>query len=188
MFVPVLGNPTPGSTNGSALRRLRKRPLRRQHDQPRSQADTAAVASESGLDARHDGREASARARLHPLPQGREGHEGHLSTHGRGLTPPPEWSTVGGRHPPPAEPRPYFFFFLAFFFIERLTSFRREVRAAAVGSTCPSSSSSPSSSPNHLLPRLFSSPSPRAAHAPLARVRGARSSRDRRRVAADTRL
>src|SRR5436309_6010102 len=153
MLVPVLGNPTPGSTNGSALRRLRKRPLRRQHDQPRSQADTAAVATESGLDARHDGREASARTRVHPLPQGGEGHEGHLSTHtGGGVGPLTNGEWWEAATPHRREPRHYFFFFLAFFFIERLTSFRRETRAAVVRPTCPSSSSSPSSSPSESPP------------------------------------
>src|SRR5262249_17312706 len=105
VFGSFLGNSTPGSTHGSALRYLRERPVRREYDQPRSQADQTAVASESGLDARPGQRKGATRPRLHPLPQGGESHEGHLSTrtNGRGRWPPPEWSMVGGRHPPPAE-------------------------------------------------------------------------------------
>jgi hypothetical protein len=64
---------------------------------------------------------------MHPLSEGGQGHEGHLSTkHKReGAMPPPDWSLVKGRHPPPAQHRPYFFFFLAAFFffaIRDLTS------------------------------------------------------------------
>ena len=165
-----------------------KRPLRREHDQPCSQADTAAVASESGLDARHDGWKAPARARVHPLPQGRQGHEGHLRhTRGRGVG--PSRMVNGGRPPPPPKR-------------SRVTtsssswpsssssvsppSVSKLGAASSIGSTS-SFSSSPSSWPlDHLLPRSFSSPSPRAAGARPAPVRGARSSRDRRTAAAST--
>jgi hypothetical protein len=63
---------------------------------------------------------------VHPLPQGRQGHEGHLSTAhaGGGVGPLPHGQRWEAATPHQAQPRYYFFFFLAFFFIERLTSFR----------------------------------------------------------------
>ena len=84
------------------------------------------MASESGLDARHDGWKAPARARVHALPQGWKSHEGHLSTAhtGGGVGPLPYGQRWEAATPHQAQPRYYFFFFLAFFFIERLTSFR----------------------------------------------------------------
>src|SRR5207247_7067731 len=78
--------------HGAALRCLREGSLCRSQDQPRAQADEAAVASQPRLDAGNGCRQGSAHARVHPLPQGRKGHEGHLSicTTGRGPSPLPD--------------------------------------------------------------------------------------------------
>src|SRR5262249_35585491 len=48
---PVHENRSPGSVHGAALRYLREGPLCRSHDQPRTQADEAALASQPRLDA-----------------------------------------------------------------------------------------------------------------------------------------
>src|SRR3989442_1931477 len=85
----VLGDPSPGSVHGATVRYVREGSFRRSYDQPREQADEAALASQPRLDARPGRRTGSTRARVHPLPQGRQGHEGHLSTLGRGRCPLP---------------------------------------------------------------------------------------------------
>src|SRR5437867_1037624 len=88
-FGPRFGNSNPGSAHGPAVRCLREGSLGRSYDQPRAQAHEAALASQSGLDARGGRRQGSTRARMHPLPQGGQGHESHLSTNGRGRCPLP---------------------------------------------------------------------------------------------------
>src|SRR5690242_2449529 len=147
------------------------------------------MASESGLDARHDGWKAPARARVHALPQGWKSHEGHLSTA----------HTGGGVGPLPYGQR-----------WEAATPHQHD-RIATSSSSWPSSSSSVSPpSVSRLVPpssellallllrRLllgheitsfrgsFSSPSLRAAGARPAPARGARSARGRRTAAAST--
>ncbi len=63
---------------------------------------------------------------MHPLSEGGQSHEGHLSTNGRGQSPLPI-GKVGGRHPPPATARAYFFFFLAAFFFFAMTDLTSSV-------------------------------------------------------------
>src|SRR5262245_24521228 len=75
------------SGHGSAVRYLREGSRRREHDQSRAPSDTAPLASESRVDADPGRREGPSRARLYALPQGRESHEGHLSTTGGGMAP-----------------------------------------------------------------------------------------------------
>src|SRR5262245_3583006 len=79
----------PRSDDGPAVRRLWERSLRRSLGQPRAQADQAALVAESRVDAGPGGRPRQAGASLHALPEGGQGHEGHLSTHGRGRRPLP---------------------------------------------------------------------------------------------------
>ena len=90
-------HPSVGNTVSHAHKLTRRRWLR--------------ISSRCGIDAR----EAHSRSSVHPLSQGGQSHEGHLSTNGRGQCPLPI-GKVGGRHPPPCHVRPYFFFFLAAFF------------------------------------------------------------------------
>ena len=104
-----------------------KGPVGRQHGQSRAQADAAALAAQSRLDASTDAGEARPGSSLHPLSQGGQGHEGHLSTstNGRGQCPLPIGNWWEAATPHLRLPRPYFFFFLAAFFffaIEDLTS------------------------------------------------------------------
>src|SRR5262245_48906784 len=82
---------------------MREGPRGRSHGQPRPQADQAALAAEPRVDAGPGVRNAEACASLHPLLEGRKGHESHLSTGREGVVPPsrPGWNAVGGRHPPP---------------------------------------------------------------------------------------
>src|SRR3989449_10015432 len=159
---------SPRTGHGAAVRHLREGSFGGSYDQPRAQADEATVASQPRLDAGEARRNDPARARLHPVSQGGQGHQGHLSTrtNGRGPTPPPDWHLVGGRHPPPQTCNTYFFFFffVAFFFISGLTSSRSGIhRASAV-----------------------SSPSPRHGGARPAHAPAARSAEGRRRAVADT--
>src|SRR5438876_668639 len=75
----------------STVRHLREGPLGGSYDQPRAQADEATVAPQPRLDAGEARRNDPARARLHPVSQGGQGHQGHLSTgtNGRGRRPLP---------------------------------------------------------------------------------------------------
>src|SRR3989441_9409608 len=98
-----------GVVNGSAVRDLRERALRREHDQSRSQAHAAALAPEPRVHARPDRRQDSACSGMYALPEGRQGHEGHLNTSttgGGSACPLPTSCKVGGRHPPPQKRRP----------------------------------------------------------------------------------
>src|SRR5256712_10834362 len=102
----VLGNPSPGSVHGATVRSVREGSLRRSYDQPRAQADEAALASQPRLDSRPGRRTGSTRARVHPLPQGGQGHEGHLSPNGRGGCPLPNgnWREAATPHLATATP------------------------------------------------------------------------------------
>src|SRR3989449_5377737 len=96
----------PRSVHGAAVRHLREGSLGRSYDQPRAQAHEAAVAAEPRLDAGAARRHDPARARLHPVSQSGQSHEGHLSTtpNGRGRRPLPieGWWEAATPHPGPA--------------------------------------------------------------------------------------
>src|SRR5207244_5238210 len=97
----------PRSVHGAAVRYLREGPLRGSYDQPRAQAHEAPVASEPRLDTGADRRQDPARARLHPVSQGGQGHQGHLSTgtNGRGRGPLPDrrgWEATAPHRGPAA--------------------------------------------------------------------------------------
>jgi hypothetical protein len=71
---------------------------------------------------------------VHPLSEGGQGHEGHLSTGstiGRGPGPLPigsRWEAATPHRGDDTQPYRFFFFFVAFFFaMSRLTSSRREI-------------------------------------------------------------
>src|SRR5438128_4925393 len=69
------------------MRCLRQASCRGQHHQSRAQAHAAALASQLGVDASHGERPGTPCSGVHPLSQGGEGHKGHLSTTGGGITP-----------------------------------------------------------------------------------------------------
>src|SRR5687768_13022011 len=68
LLVSAAGNSSSRSHDGAAVRSVRERSVRRQHGEPRSQADAPTLAAESGIDAGPRGRPDEARARVHALP------------------------------------------------------------------------------------------------------------------------
>src|SRR5262249_8866637 len=87
--VPVGRISYPRSGDGPAVRYLRERSRRRSFGQPCAQAHPATLVAEPRVDEGLGGRPRQAGASLHALSKGRQGHEGHLSTHGRGRRPLP---------------------------------------------------------------------------------------------------
>src|SRR5881628_3593003 len=169
----VLGNSRPGSVHGATVRYVREGSLRRSYDQPRAQADEATLASQPRLDARPGRREGSTRACVHSLPQGRQGHKGHLSTSGRGQCPLPDdnWWEAATPHRDTTS----LLLLLLCLLLHRASHLLPSRDSPPPLVPICSSSSSLSSSPNHLLPSSLSSPWPRAEDARPAPALGARS-------------